>query len=145
MFGREPKKKQSERETLRSVKQMPFTDAFGDHGLYSGTVNTEGRPHGKGSMKYDNGVFYEGTYTDGSQDSMAASQYGKIRGGFTSWSGTGKNATKPGMVLPWNARKDDVPDTHATRNVRGMEWTDFNGSSGRYTGEVNANRLPHGR
>jgi hypothetical protein len=76
---------------------------------------------------------------------LAASQYGKIRGGFTSWSGKGKNATKSGMVLPWNARKNDAPDSHEKTNVRGMEWTDFNGSSGRYTGEVNNDRLPHGR
>merc|ERR1712238_372179 len=96
-------------------------------------------------MKYDNGVFYEGTYTDGQQDDIAASQYGKIRGGFTSWSGKGTSSTKPGMVMPWNARKNDAHDANGRKNARGMEWTDFNGSSGRYTGEVNNEGVPHGK
>ncbi|KAL7543789.1 hypothetical protein ACHAXR_013240 [Thalassiosira sp. AJA248-18] len=145
MFGREPRNKLlSARESLRSVKQMPCTDQFGDPGIYTGCVNEEGRPDGKGSMKYENGVFYEGTWTDGCQDSKAASQYGRIRGGFTSWSGKGKQSTKAGATLPWNARKNDVHDPSDKTNVRGMEWTDLNGESGRYTGEVTPERLPHG-
>lgn len=148
MFGREPRSKggrPNERENKRSVKEMPFTDQFGDCGVYSGLINEAGRPEGKGSMKYENGVFYEGTWTDGCQDQAAASQYERIRGGFTSWSGKGKNATKSGMVLPWNARKNDMHDTTDKTNVRGMEWIDLNGDSGRYSGEVNTDRLPHGR
>jgi len=145
MFGREPKNRpKSDRENLKGVKQMPFRDKFGDHGTYTGQVNEEGRPEGKGAMKYENGVFYEGTWTDGCQDEKAASQYGRIRGGFTSWSGKGKSATKSGMVMPWNARKNDAHDNSKT-NVRGMEWTDLSGDTGRYTGEVNSDRLPQGR
>ena len=89
-------------------------------------------------------VFYEGTWTDGCQDQQAASQYSRMRGGFTSWQGQGRHATKGGMVMPWNARKNDAPDPNAKTNVRGMEWTDLNGDSGRYTGEVNSSKLPHG-
>ena len=89
-------------------------------------------------------VFYEGTWTDGCQDQQAASQYNRIRGGFTSWQGKGSHATKSGMVLPWNARRNDAPDPNAKTNVRGMEWTDLNGDSGRYTGEINSSKLPHG-
>jgi hypothetical protein len=48
------------------------------------------------------------------------------------------------MVLPWNARKNDTPDPNSKTNVRGMEWTDLNGDSGRYTGEINSDRMPHG-
>ena len=146
IFGRNTAKNttRDDRGIVRSVKQMPFTDQFGDHGLYTGQVNEDGRPDGKGSMKYDNGVFYEGTWTNGGQDEKAALQYERIRGGFTSWQGRGKNATKGGMVLPWNARKNDAVDPNEKTNVRGMEWTDLNGDSGRYTGEVNASELPHG-
>ena len=143
MFG-QPKRNSSERN-VKSVKQMPYTDQFGDFGTYTGHVNEDGRPDGKGTMKYENGVFYEGTWTDGCQDQKAAANYERIRGGFTSWSGKGKQASKSGMVLPWNARKNDVHDDHEKTNVRGMEWTDLNGDSGRYTGEVNNDRLPHGR
>jgi hypothetical protein len=145
MFGKAPDKlANDERNAGKTVKKMPFTDQFGDFGLYTGQVDDESRPHGKGSMKYDNGVFYEGTWTNGCQDQKAASQYGRIRGGFTSWQGQGKHATKSGMVMPWNARKNDAHDPNAKTNVRGMEWTDLNGDSGRYTGEVNSDKLPHG-
>ena len=145
MFGREPRNKSgNDRQNVKSVKQMPFTDQFGDYGMYTGHVNEEGRPDGKGSMKYENGVFYEGTWTDGCQDQQAAANYERMRGGFTSWGGKGKQASKSGMVMPWNARKNDVHDASEKTNVRGMEWTDLNGDSGRYTGEVNNDRLPHG-
>ncbi|KAL3764404.1 hypothetical protein ACHAW5_005046 [Stephanodiscus triporus] len=128
----------------RSVKKMPFTDHFGDFGYYTGCVNDNGRPDGKGSMKYENGVFYEGTWTDGCQDKQAASQYERIRGGFTGWSGKGQGATKSGGTLPWNTRKNDARDDRAKTFVRGMEWMDFNGDSGRYSGGVNKDELPHG-
>ena len=130
------------RKMVWKVKHMPYCDQFGDHGIYSGHVNEDGRPDGSGSMKYENGVFYEGTWTDGCQD--AAAQYARIRSGFTSWGGKGKSATKTGMTLPWNARKNDAHDVNEKSNVRGMEWMDFKGQSGRYTGEVNQDKIPHG-
>lgn len=71
-------------------------------------------------------------------------QYERIRGGFTSWQGRGSAQTKSGSVLPWNARKNDTVDPNKKIHVRGMEWTDVNGDSGRYTGECNASELPHG-
>jgi hypothetical protein len=146
MFRRESSKKLAMNEQIKSctVKQMPFTDQFGDFGFYTGQVDDEGRPDGKGIMKYENGVFYEGTWTNGGQDKLAASQYERIRGGFTSWSGKGKGGTKSGSTLPWNSRKNDAVDHTVKTNVRGMEWTDLNGDSGRYTGEVDNDQLPHG-
>ncbi|KAL3764403.1 hypothetical protein ACHAW5_005045 [Stephanodiscus triporus] len=146
MFRRESKKKLDTNEQIKSytVRQMPFTDQFGDFGHYTGQVDDEGRPDGKGIMKYENGVFYEGTWTNGGQDKLAASQYDRIRGGFTSWSGKGKSGVKSGGTLPWNSRKNDAHDASEKTNVRGMEWTDLNGDSGRYTGEVDNDQLPHG-
>lgn len=144
-LGRSTKSSSQEhRPMVRTVKQMPFTDQFGDFGFFSGNVDEEGRPDGKGSIKYENGVFYEGTWAAGCQDKMAASQYGRIRGGFTSWSGKGKSGTKSGSVLPWNARKNDAHDAQSKTNTRGMEWVDLNGDSGRYSGEINNDQLPHG-
>jgi hypothetical protein len=59
MFGRAPDKHTVEdRQANKTVKKMPFTDQFGDFGLYTGQVDDESRPHGKGSMKYDNGGNY---------------------------------------------------------------------------------------
>lgn len=135
---------EKEREQVHHVKSMPFTDQFGDFGYYTGQVDDDGRPNGKGSMKYENGVFFEGTYTNGCQDQKAAANYDRIRGGFTSWKGTGKSGTKSGMTLPWNAGRRDAYNPNEKVNVRGMQWTDLNGQSGRYTGEVNSEELPHG-
>merc|ERR1719296_207740 len=143
--GRNKKRAEADREMVHTVKKMPFTDQFGDFGFYTGHVTAEGRPDGKGSMKYENGVFYEGMWSEGCQDKKAAANYALIRGGFTSWGGKGKSGVKSGTVLPWNARKHDVHEPGDKINVRGMEWTDLNGDSGRYTGEVNHDRLPHGR
>ena len=143
--GRGPSKQQEERPSARNVKEMPFTDQFGDFGVYTGQVSGDGKPDGNGKMKYENGVFYEGTWTNGCQEhEKAAANYERIRGGFTSWSGKGKSGTKSGMVLPWNARNSDKIDHNEKTNVRGMEWTDLNGDTGRYSGEVNFDQLPHG-
>ncbi|KAL3817200.1 hypothetical protein ACHAXA_001755 [Cyclostephanos tholiformis] len=146
IFGRKSRKKSGKNEQIKygNVKQMPFTDQFGDFGYYTGQVDDEGRPNGKGTMKYENGVFYEGTWVNGCQDKDAASQYERIRGGFTSWSGKGKGGTKSGTTLPWNSRKSDAFDGREKTNVRGLDWTDLNGDSGRYTGEVDNDQLPHG-
>jgi hypothetical protein len=143
--GKPNKLANEDSRTHVAVKQMPFTDPVGDFGFYTGQVNENGRPDGKGSMKYDNGIFYEGTWTDGNQDEHAMEQYNRIRGGFTSWKGQGKNAVKTGKTMPWNAHKIDKIDDNDKTNVRGMEWTDLNGDKGRYTGEVNKDELPHGR
>jgi len=146
MFGRDPKTKSGMNEQMksRSVKKMPFTDHLGDFGYYTGCVNDNGRPNGKGIMKYENGVFYEGTWMDGCQDKHTASRYERIQSGFTSWGGKGQGATKSGSTLPWNSRKNDVHDDRAKTFVRGMDWTDFNGHTGRYTGGINKDQLPHG-
>ena len=48
------------------------------------------------------------------------------------------------LGIAWNARKNDAVDPNKKIHVQGMEWTDLNGDSGRYTGECNASELPHG-
>jgi len=146
MFGRAPEKlDNNDRQVNNVVNDMPFRDQFGDCGLYRGQVNEQGRPNGKGSMKYDNGIFYEGMWTDGCQDELAATQYHRVRSGFTSWKGKGKAAVKSGKTLPWNANKKDKYDENDKTHVRGMEWVDLNGDSGRYTGEVSKDEVPHGK
>jgi hypothetical protein len=122
---------------------MPFTDQFGNFGFYTGLVDDKGWPDGKGIMKYKNGVFYNGTWTNGSQDELAASQHNRIQGGFTLWGGKGKGGTKSGSTLPWNSHKNNAFDQTAKANVHGLEWTGLNGDSGRYTVEVDNDELPH--
>jgi len=123
------------------VKSMGYTDPYGDSGLYSGEVDDESRPHGRGKMKYENGVFYEGNWNHGLKDETQGDSSGdqltnvtreRMLSGFTSWKGqkkkdgTGKDINDSGMF------------------VYGMEWVDLAGMSGKYTGQVNANDEPDG-
>ncbi len=112
----------------KHVFDMPFTDQFGEFGFYTGEVDEDVRPHGQGKMKYENGVFYEGKWKNGNQDSSAVLQRERILSGFTSWRGVQKkDGTKDGIC-----------------HVYGMAWIDNSGMSGKYFGKVNDKNLPHG-
>lgn len=111
----------------KHVLRMPYTDPFGDFGHYTGEVDDQRRPHGRGKMKYDNGVFFEGKWTNGRRDSMTHADRNKLLGGFTSWKG---------QMMRNGSRR---------RHVYGMEWIDVNGMSGTYTGTVDENSLPNGK
>jgi hypothetical protein len=43
------------------VSGVPMTDPYGDTGKYTGSVHDE-KPHGKGTMNYDDGRTYAGTF-----------------------------------------------------------------------------------
>jgi hypothetical protein len=104
---------------------MPFTDDFGDSGLYTGDVNEDCRPNGQGRMKYENGVFFEGKWNDGKREGNMA-QRERIMSGFTSWKGAGKKGG-------------------GNNTVHGMAWIDRFGKAGQYTGDVNEHSVPHGK
>jgi hypothetical protein len=53
------------RQRGKRVENMPFMDENQDMGLYTGETNDLGQPHGKGQMRYDNGIFFEGKWTNG--------------------------------------------------------------------------------
>lgn len=109
----------------RKVDQMPFTDEFGDSGLYSGEVNEDTRPNGQGRMKYDNGVFFEGKWNHGVKEGNLA-QRELMLSGFSSWKGGSKKGG-------------------GSNTVHGMPWIDRLGKSGSYTGDVNEQSVPHGK
>lgn len=116
-----------------TVKQMTYTDPYGDMGLYTGEVDEESRPHGKGKMKYDNGVFYEGNWVHGKKDDdlgQTDMTRERILSGFTSWKGQKKNP------------KDGSSDKG--QFVYGMDWVDTAGLAGKYTGHVDENETPSG-
>ncbi|ACI64202.1 predicted protein [Thalassiosira pseudonana CCMP1335] len=117
-----------------NVINMPHIDQFGDAGLYTGEVNDDKCPHGKGKMKYENGVFYEGKWVNGEQDANTVLQRERMLSGFTSWKGQPKNA---------NGASGGISGGGCT--VYGMEWIDFSGMAGRYTGTVNKDNLPEGK
>eukprot|EP00580_Thalassiosira_gravida_P007184 CAMPEP_0201642334 /NCGR_PEP_ID=MMETSP0493-20130528/26020_1 /ASSEMBLY_ACC=CAM_ASM_000838 /TAXON_ID=420259 /ORGANISM="Thalassiosira gravida, Strain GMp14c1" /LENGTH=267 /DNA_ID=CAMNT_0048116489 /DNA_START=190 /DNA_END=993 /DNA_ORIENTATION=- len=120
---------------------MAFTDPYGDSGLYSGEVDDGSRPHGKGKMKYDNGIFYDGNWIYGRKDESRGNASGdqmtnetrdRILSGFTSWKGQKNNIGEPGS-------------SGKGAFVYGMQWIDFTGMSGKYTGHVNKDDLPDGK
>jgi len=49
----------------KSVRKMKWMDYYGDPGEYTGEVDGNNMPHGKGSMKYDHGLIQDGLWTKG--------------------------------------------------------------------------------
>ena len=47
------------------VSRMPFTTPWGESGWYTGQVDSSGRPHGSGRMRYKTGKQYDGEWTAG--------------------------------------------------------------------------------
>lgn len=126
-------------EKARPVYNMGYTDPYGDYGVYSGEVDDNSRPHGKGKMKYDNGIFYDGNWIHGCKDETrgCAADQGtnvtrdRILSGFTSWKGAKK--------------QDGDTSSNGGTFVYGMAWVDHAGMSGKYTGHVNADDIPDGK
>lgn len=46
------------------VRETYLIDPYGDSGLYTGQVK-DGKPHGKGTMKYDDGRVFVGEWNEG--------------------------------------------------------------------------------
>jgi hypothetical protein len=121
------------------VTRMPFTDAYGHKGWYTGEVASgSGLPHGKGTMHYCDGRMRGGLWSNG-----LAAQGG---GGDM----PNKRSSKPGG----SGSSVSSSHSHQSRNqhrsqgretvVVGMEWMDLDGRCGNYTGETDEQRLPHG-
>jgi hypothetical protein len=107
---------------------MPYTDpTYGDAGLYTGEVDEDKRPNGKGKMKYDNGIYYEGKWSNGMQADKNCANRERMLGGFSSWKGQPKSNGDKGCM------------------VYGMEWIDLTGMAGKYTGAVNGENIPDGK
>ena len=47
------------------VRKMKWMDYYGDPGEYTGEVDSDNMPNGKGSMKYDHGLIQEGLWNKG--------------------------------------------------------------------------------
>jgi len=125
----------SNRQRCVQVENMPYTDEFHNMGMYTGEMNEYGQLHGKGRMKSSNGVFFEGTWTNGVRDGLDATQRERLLSGFTSWKGG----------PPPQSRMNGTNNT-GKQSAHGMIWIDKSGQPGRYTGDLNHEGLaPHGR
>jgi hypothetical protein len=118
----------NERTRNSHVINMPYTDpTYGDSGLYTGEVDADKRPNGKGKMKYDNGIFYEGKWSNGMQEAKNCANRERMLSGFSSWKGQPKTNGEKGCM------------------VYGMEWIDLTGMAGKYTGAVDGDNVPNGK
>jgi len=57
--------KSSKQKKRIRVKNLKHTDEQGKVGRYSGYVNDDHRPNGEGTIVYENGGEWEGTWSDG--------------------------------------------------------------------------------
>lgn len=156
-----------------TVKKMPYTDDNGDEGLYTGYVNSMSKPHGSGKIAYKDGRVFTGEWSEGSKvhgkttndksTSRKASDGGKGSSrtgrerksggnGSVASSSVGGNSKSmaPTFDKEWEANKQqalkdykELFKTHA-HVVKNMIFVDFYGDKGRYTGEVNEKKQPHG-
>ena len=58
---------QSEEKEKTKVRKMRYKDDDGEEGRYSGYVNGESKPHGRGKCVYDNGSTFKGEWCEGSK------------------------------------------------------------------------------
>jgi len=147
---------------------MTYTDVYGREGKYTGDINEYGLPHGKGTMRYNNGTLYEGDdWVEGHSQKMDLGG-ALAQSGFSDWKSNTKLAkaerekkkeremddlrsfisqsVRSGMTQstgPYGTRMH--PAGGPKEQVHEMPWSDVNGYSGHYTGEVNDNEVPDGR
>lgn len=124
------------------VTRMPFTDAYGDKGWYTGEVaSVSGLPHGKGTMHYCDGRVRDALWSNGmaggtQQQQKRASSHG---------------APPPPVKLGSNGSSVESPpqqqqlqQRERRRPMTDMPWTDLIGESGLYSGQIDENGEPHG-
>ncbi|KAL3759993.1 hypothetical protein ACHAWU_000616 [Discostella pseudostelligera] len=137
----------------KKVSKMAYTDPFGDAGLYTGEVDEESRPHGKGKMKYDNGIYFEGNWVYGCKnDCMGLKNNGiSTMGGASTTSCIQQNSSTRERILSgftsWKGKKnaDSTGNGEKGRFVYGMDWVDPAGLGGKYTGRVDDGDVPDGK
>jgi len=64
------------------VAKMPFTDRYNREGKYTGEIDDVGQPHGRGTLRYNNGTVFEGDWVKGCSDEMDQNMSRATSGGF---------------------------------------------------------------
>ena len=66
-----------------SVSRMPYTTSWGESGWYTGEVNSDGRPQGRGRLRTKTGNVIGGMWSNGySNDNNLERRKGKMQSGF---------------------------------------------------------------
>mmetsp|Transcript_30436 Transcript_30436/g.64435 ORF Transcript_30436/g.64435 Transcript_30436/m.64435 type:complete len:537 (+) Transcript_30436:251-1861(+) len=165
---------QSEQNQKKVVKRMDYTDDNGEEGQYTGYVNSQYKPHGSGKLVYGNGKRFSGEWCEGTKvhgktsnekskkkdrkerrDKNTEPSKGSSKNGTTTTTSSSVKATPPvkeneaaekrKLEQKRNALKEYKElYNNAAQVVKNMVFVDFYGDRGRYTGEVNGQKMPHG-
>lgn len=153
--SRESRPRFSQRITRQGSKlrvaKMPYKDHYNREGSYTGEINEYGQPNGRGTLRYMDGTEFEGKWTDGHSDEIDASME-KLKNGFSNWKSNTKMA-KGGIGSQQSTQihsntgaptisKGEEVQQHG--RVIGMKWSDVNGFSGHYSGDVDSQNIPNG-
>ncbi|KAL7508126.1 hypothetical protein ACHAXN_005232 [Cyclotella atomus] len=130
------------------VTRMPFTDAYGHKGWYTGEVASgSGLPHGKGTMHYCDGRMRGGLWSNGLVAAGGGGGGGGDRGNHSGRMGKGPSSgDSVGSHHSQHSRRSRNPPPSGGREnvVVGMEWMDHDGKDGFFTGETDEKGRPHG-
>lgn len=153
---------QQHQQQKKLARKMNYVDDNGEEGAYTGYVNSQCKPHGSGKMAYKNGTRFSGEWCEGSKVHGKTSHEkpkkkerketrDRVRGEPSSKSSNGKNGTNDGgggSSSFSGAKVDALREYKKLYNtaqvVKNMLFVDFYGDRGRYTGEVNERKMPHG-
>jgi len=126
------------------VTRMPFTDAYGHKGWYTGEVTTgSGLPHGKGTIHYCDGRMKGGFWSNG----LIATNSGGANPSRNPEKKVVSSGDSVGSHRSQHSRRSRSrhPPSGGRENVVvGMEWMDYDGKVGSYTGETDEKGRPHG-
>lgn len=143
------------------VTRMPFTDAYGERGWYTGDVASgSGLPHGKGAMHYCDGRMRQGRWCNGLAGEMSSPSPSLGGGGGNKstisrqkqqhqqqhGSGNSVNSDhhRGGGGNSHSRHHQGGGSVRKSKVVCGMEWTDLEGANGFFTGETDEDNEPHG-
>lgn len=122
--SRELRPRSSQRGKSKSarllVAKMPYHDQYNREGSYTGEINEFGQPNGRGTLTFNNGMVFEGKWKDGNCKDLEG-----IKMNTSATPAKGENGQQHGRVSD-------------------LKWSDVNGFSGTYTGEVNSLGIPDG-
>ena len=153
------------------VTRMPFTDHHGERGWYTGAVDgATGVPNGYGTMNFSNGAVFEGQWRNGISVTPSMTREEPCMSNISPVKATRhQGIRRPPPRSPLETHYEDDRRHRSTSRSRsnsrprmaqpppppvmpqlsrkvvcGMHWTDPEGNSGSYTGEVNGLNIPDG-
>lgn len=124
-----------QKPTLRHVDELNW-EGSNQKGLYTGMVNEEGEPHGRGKLKLDNGDVFEGEFKNGKRSGTGCYTWGSTGDLFT---GQWKNNRRHGKgVFVWHdGRLYDGEYVKGKREGRGIFTWPY---GAKYEGDWKANK-----